>query len=175
MSLLGTRSAKACLERCEQGTMNGKKKNSRSKCLTVCHVNVRCLSAPTRLVDLEILCANNNMDILCLSETWLSPSHSSSTLKLNGFQPLFLRDRPCGSHGGVGIYERNSLSVTPPPLTPTINIECLCLCIHLTRHTKMNVIVGYRAYSSPGSTKAIFHSAGEPRPRSLKYTSLRFG
>ena len=129
--------------------MNGKKKNSRSKCLTVCHVNVRSLSAPTRLVDLEILCANNNVDILCLSETWLSPSHSSSTLKLNGFQPLFRRDRPCGSHGGVGIYVRNSLSVTPLPLPPAINIECLCLCIHLTRRTKMNVIVGYRAPSSP--------------------------
>ena len=129
--------------------MNGKKKNSRSKCLTLCHVNVRSLSAPTRLVDLEILCANNSVDILCLSETWLSPSHSSSTLKLHGFQPLFRRDRPCGSHGDVGIYVRNSLSVTPLPLPPAINIECLCLCIHLTRRTKMNVIVGYRAPSSP--------------------------
>ena len=55
----------------------------RSKCLTVCHVNVRSLSAPTRLVDLEILCANNSVDILCLSETWLSPSHSSSTRPWN--------------------------------------------------------------------------------------------
>ena len=39
--------------------------------------------------------------------------------------------------------------MTPLPLPPAINIECLCLCIHLTRRTKMNVIVGYRAPSSP--------------------------
>ena len=48
--------------------------------MNVCHVNVRSLLAATRLIDLDILCASYELDVLCLSETWLSTSLVPTTL-----------------------------------------------------------------------------------------------
>ena len=40
--------------------------------LNICRVNIRSLLAESRLIELESLCAAQNIDVLCLSETWLS-------------------------------------------------------------------------------------------------------
>ena len=48
---------------------------ARIKALRICHINVRSLLTQARLLDLEILTAAHDIDILCLTETWLSPSH----------------------------------------------------------------------------------------------------
>lgn len=121
-----------------------------SKLLRICHVNIRSISAPSRLLDLEILSASHHLDILCISETWLSSTKRSSDILLPGFQPPFRRDRPTSTGGGVAAYIKEGLSVTPILLPPHLNnsIECLCLKVHLTRRTKVNVVVTYRP---PGS------------------------
>ena len=64
----------------------------RPRFLKICHVNARSLLAPGRLIDLEILCANNSVDVLCVTETWLSPSRAqdgSLQVSIPGFQPPF--------------------------------------------------------------------------------------
>ena len=57
----------------------------KGKKLSICHVNVRSLLSQTRLLDLEILTGSHCIDILCLSETWLSPSRAplSSNIALS--------------------------------------------------------------------------------------------
>ena len=37
--------------------------------LRVCHGNVRSLCAATRLLNLELLCAAQDIDVLCVTET----------------------------------------------------------------------------------------------------------
>ena len=74
--------------------------------LKVCHVNVRSLCAATHLLDLELLCAAHDVDVLCVTETWLSNSSvkiNSSLINLLDFQPPFRRDRSDHRGGGVAV------------------------------------------------------------------------
>ena len=73
-------------------------------------MNARSLLADTRLVDLEILCVNNGVDVLCVTKTWLPEARvkiGSSRLHTPGFQDPVRCDRP-SSHrgGGVAVYVR---------------------------------------------------------------------
>lgn len=114
------------------------------KFLRVCHANVRSITAQSRLLDLEILTANKAIDVLCLTETWLTNKKHSNTISLPGFQIPFRKDRLGSAGGGVAVYVRNGLSaslILPPPST---NVECLCIMISLTSRTKLAVIVAYR-------------------------------
>lgn len=120
--------------------------------LRICQANVRSLSASSRLLELEILTANHNIDILCLTETWLSKSKPNNSVILPGFQPPFRRDRPNRPGGGVAIYVRNGLSATHMHLPSTFTSETLCLTVHHSKRKKMIVVVSYRP-PGPGADK----------------------
>ena len=112
-----------------------------SKALTICHVNARSLLADARMLDLELLCANQNLDILCVTETWLSPSHPS--VSLPGFQPMFRWDRSTGRRGGgVAIFVRTGIPVASLVFSP--ELEAVCVQLHLPRHGKLFVVAVYR-------------------------------
>ena len=117
--------------------------------LKVCHANVRSLASKPRLLDLEILSISHNIDVLCLSETWLSSSILSSSISLPGFQLPLRRDRPENKNGGVAVYVRNNLSVKLVSLPESLTIECLCINIQITQRTKLNIVVAYRSPSFP--------------------------
>jgi len=72
--------------------------------VVICHVNVRSLVAAGRIAELENFTAFNNVDILCITETWLKPKHLDSMLNLPGFQPIFRRDRLSAKGGGGSLY-----------------------------------------------------------------------
>ena len=95
------------------------------KKLSICHVNVRSLLAQTRLLELGILTASHSIDVLCLSETWLSADRAppSSNIMLPGFQLAARRDRAVGRGGGVAIYVRNGVAAAPLPLS--CSVECV--------------------------------------------------
>ncbi len=115
------------------------------KTLKMCHVNVRSLLAATRLLDLEILCANNDIDILCLTETWLSSSNAKpgcSNLNLPGFQPPIRCDRVHKRGGGVAVYVRRGLTATPVSF-PDI-LEAVCLKVLLPQRKFLHVVAIYR-------------------------------
>lgn len=118
------------------------------KTLRVCHINARSLSAPSRLLDFEILTANHSIDILCITETWLTAHKPSTQYLIPGFQPPFRRDRPTGPGGGVAVYVRSSLHTSPVQLPPSISIECLSLSIRLSKKTKLSIITAYRPPAS---------------------------
>ena len=69
----------------------------------VCHVDVRSLLAQTRMTDLEILVSLHNIDVLCVSETWMSHNRAptSASTHLPGFIVAARCDRPDRSGGGV--------------------------------------------------------------------------
>ena len=56
------------------------------KRLKICQVNVRSLLASSKLLDLELLCASADIDVLCVTETWLSSKVTSPQVSLPGFQ-----------------------------------------------------------------------------------------
>lgn len=82
----------------------------------ICHANVRSLvSDRSKLDDLKYIADANTIDVITLSETWLNNSVPDCVLTLPGFQPILRRDRQGGGGGGVAIYCRDSLAVTPRP------------------------------------------------------------
>ena len=81
------------------------------KRLKICQVNVRSLLASSKLLDLELLCASADIDVLCVTETWLSSKVTSPQVSLPGFQSPFRCDRPNSYRGGgLAVYVRLGLA-----------------------------------------------------------------
>ena len=112
----------------------------------MCHVNVRSLLAVTRAVDLEILCANHSVDVLCVSETWLNSSRvrpGDSRVNLAGFHAPVRHDRPSGRPGGgVAIYVRHGLCAVPVRLDD--NLEAACVELRINSRKKLRIVTVYR-------------------------------
>ena len=129
------------------------------KSFSVCQVNFRSVCATSRLLDLEILTITHSIDVLCLTETWLTKTKLSSCISLPGYQLPFRRDRCGAPGGGVAIYVRTGIAAKVISLPTNINIEVLCLQIMISCKIKLNVIVAYRP---PGSgADAFFNQLDE--------------
>ena len=115
--------------------------------LRICHVNVRSLRAESRLFDLELMSASNNIDVLCVSETWLQPTHPSSVI-VPGFQPPVRTDRVHGRGGGVAIYVRDGLTAMPVSCSSSSAFECASVSVFFSRRSAVTVITAYRPPSS---------------------------
>ena len=116
--------------------------------VVLCHVNVRSLMAPGRLTDLQMLSSFNNIDILCITETWLKPNHLNSSILIPGFQPPLRKDRLSSRGGGVAIYLRNGLTAKLLPL-PLPRLECLSVQLHFPKRKKLTLHVVYRPPNLP--------------------------
>ena len=116
--------------------------------LRICHVNVRSLRAESRLFDLELMSASNNIDVLCVSETWLQPTHPSSSVIVPGFQPPVRTDRVHGRGGGVAIYVRDGLTAMPVSCSSSSAFECASVSVFFSRRTAVTVTTAYRPPSS---------------------------
>ena len=111
--------------------------------VVIAHLNTRSIVADGRQPEIASLLSVNNIDILCLSETWLKPQHMNYTLFIPGYQPLIRRDRPAGRGGGVAVYLRDGLTFSVLPVVPP-DIECLVLQVRLPRRKLVTVITCYR-------------------------------
>ncbi len=111
--------------------------------VVICHLNVRSLVATGRLAEVQSLTLINDVDILCLTETWLKSKHMNSTLLIKGYQPPVRLDRQEGRGGGVAIYLREGLACKQLPVVPS-GIECVAVSIHLPRRKKLTIIAAYR-------------------------------
>ena len=104
------------------------------KSLRICHVNVRSILSTGRLLELEVLCYVNDVDVLCVTETWLSPQRikeGASLLNIPGYLPPFRCDRMHKRGGGVAVFVRRGLHVSPMPLSP--GLEALGIVLHLPK------------------------------------------
>ena len=109
--------------------------------LRICHVNVRSLRAQSRLFDLELMTASRQIDVLCVSETWLRPCHRSSSVRLPGFQ-LWERTA-CGRGGGVAVYVHDGLTAVPVKCASSFTFECVSVAVYLSRHSSVTVLTAY--------------------------------
>ena len=102
--------------------------------------------ADIRLLDLEILAASNAIDVLCVSETWLSDTRAkpgSPCVNLPGFQTPFRCGRigNCWG-GGVAIYVHTGLHATRISLSGSL--EAVCVRLNLARRRCADVVAVYR-------------------------------
>lgn len=115
--------------------------------LRVCHVNVRSLCAATRLLDLELLCATEDIDVLCVTETWLSSSSAAALLNLPGFQPPVRCDRSNLRGGGVAVYVRCGLPAVQVDFHS--QLEAVCIQLRLPRRRTVYIVTVYRPPRGP--------------------------
>ena len=111
--------------------------------VVICHVNTRSLVADGRLLHVSSLVSFSNVDILCVSETWLKSKHLSSTLLLPGYQPPICRDRPVARGGGVALYVRDGLAFKIHRGVPA-DLECLVVEVKLPHRKKLTIVTCYR-------------------------------
>ena len=69
------------------------------------HINARSLLA--NIVEVKLLVSERNIDILCVSETWLLPHTPDSHIYINGYN-VFRCDK--GHEGGACIYVKDNLT-----------------------------------------------------------------
>ena len=90
-----------------------------NKSLNLCHINIQSLYLvsekinPSRKInEIESLIMHDlEMDLVCLSETWLKPHIIDSDVKIEGYD-IERKDRIGVGSGGVGMYITNSLPYT---------------------------------------------------------------
>ena len=133
----------------------GPKKSSKSQPLKVCHWNLNSILSENcfKVSLLKSFNALHNYDFICLSETFLSPSVSSTLDSVNiddGYN-IIRSDRPSGSkRGGVCCYLKESLLIRILKITPMIE----CLVLEMLYNNKI-VIVSI-IYRSPSKSSQEF-------------------
>jgi hypothetical protein len=133
---------------------------SSSPSLNFSHLNVRSASSITHDLNkpaaLQDFIINRNINVLALSETWLSTDTCSSTL--NSLTPVNFTlthlPRPVKTGGGLAFIYHSSLKVSNLPCPTFTSFECQSICITLpsTSLTILNI------YRPPSSSKTAFLS-----------------
>ena len=101
-----------------------------------------------KLDDLKLLCLSHSPDIICITETWLSPVILNSEIKFHGYTLLRL-DR---DHHGGGVAMMISSSLSPSLVSlPSNSTELLLSSI---THHKHRLFIG-TFYCPPSSNTAI--------------------
>lgn len=117
----------------------------RVKQLNICQVNARSLLASGRLTDLEILCSSNDIDVLCITETWLSSDRvkeGAHLINIPGFLAPFRCDRAHRRGGGVAVYVREGLNAAPVRLEG--QLEAVCIELYLSKQKRIVLLTVYR-------------------------------
>ena len=73
--------------------------------LSLVHYNVQSLLPKIDIIETEL----TTYDLLCFTETWLSPNVLDNDVLLTGFKALIRYDRPNDAHGGVAVYIKETL------------------------------------------------------------------
>ena len=73
--------------------------------IAICHANIRSMRSRTKFDEISLTANTNKLDIVTLSETWLTPDIDDSCVNITGFQPIVRKDR-VGHAGGCGACSR---------------------------------------------------------------------
>ena len=115
------------------------------KSLNICRLNARSINAKSRLFQLDLLAASNNMDVLCVPESWLNGKHPSTTVRIRGFDLPLRCDRSNGRGGGVAVYVRQGLCCTPIGCPSSLNFQCVVVSVtQRYRSSPLTIITSYR-------------------------------
>ena len=112
------------------------------------HLNVRSLT--NKLYEVIMLLRNHELDIHCLSDTFLTAQVLDKFLSFPGYN-LIMRDREGRLGGGVAIIHRTEITAKPLAMPNSNPLETLGVCdLGGGRHITVGVI--YRPPSCPVST-----------------------
>ncbi len=120
--------------------------------IRICQANVQSLMAlpqgapknsnlrPPKLLELEMLTKSKEIDVLCLSESWLTDNHSDENIIISGLPQVFRRDR--GSRGGgVTIYANNRVVINRLQHIEPTESEIICLDIHMANSPNKHILL----------------------------------
>ena len=100
--------------------------------------------------ELVFLCCSNKIDIICLSETFLSSCVPDSSLSIPGYHSPIRADRASESGGGLLIYVSSKLSVKQFPSNEfSSHIQTLHVRISSSFCSAFDLVSVYRPPSSP--------------------------
>ena len=122
-------------------------KIDRNGLLTVAHINIRSLRNKVEQVDR--LLRTTGIDILAVSETWLTDKDAQNVLEINGYV-LFRKDG-VGQGSGLVLYIKEALNPVQNTdlenATQMANFEKLCATVRTVGCT-VNVTAFYRNFHS---------------------------
>lgn len=80
-------------------------------CLNVCHMNVQSLCARqlSKFNEFKHCFASSNVDIICVSETWLNESIEDNLIAVDGYRVLRNDRKYSRGGGGICIYHKLDL------------------------------------------------------------------
>ena len=110
--------------------------------LNVSHVNINSITAPNRLDELQQFVNNNNIHILCVTETNLDENVGPSLYTLQSFTPQFTKHRT-RQGGGVAIFTRNNLACTRLCELELDGVEWIWMKLRTKRHTTIISCIYY--------------------------------
>ena len=104
------------------------------------NVNARSLSNKTN--ELEVICRDLNIDIICVTESWLT--EDNDTIHFAGYHPPFRNDRQGRQGGGVLCLVNENIRVKHWENLTEDNLETLWMTLHLPRlpRSVSNIILG---------------------------------
>lgn len=78
--------------------------------LNLCHINIQSLCARqmTKFNELKLCVVDSKIDILCLTETWLTDNINDNVIAIDGYK-LIRNDRKYSRGGGICVYFRNDI------------------------------------------------------------------
>jgi len=104
---------------------------SLSKGFKIGHLNIQSLR--NKVDHIRILLDDNNIDMLCVAETWLKSNVSNGEVHIGGYN-MIRTDRPDGvNHGGILCYIKEGIVFTEKSdlQPPTCNVEAIWMELKL--------------------------------------------
>ncbi len=120
--------------------------------IKLCQANVQSLMAlpqgtprnanirPPKLLEMEIICNTESVDICCISESWLTNNFSDDDIAIAGLPQIFRRDRGARG-GGVVVYASNRVVVKRKHEIEPADSEIICLDVHVANSTNKHILL----------------------------------
>lgn len=79
--------------------------------LNICHINIQsiCARQMSKFNELKLCISDSKLDIVCLTESWLSDSVDDELIAIDGYK-LIRNDRQYSRGGGICVYYRNGIT-----------------------------------------------------------------
>jgi hypothetical protein len=120
--------------------------------LNIAHIN--CRSLLPKLDEISYIMNSANVNVLCLTETWLDDTVCDSDIFIDGYT-LFRNDRG-GRGGGVAIYVQNNVKFLDRSITLQNEIEAVFVEVE-TQSNDPNILLSC-IYRPPNSSPEIYDS-----------------
>lgn len=130
--------------------MTNKQQTDETDRYSILHQNVQCIR--NKLTQLNLLMANLQTDILCVTEHWLREEELAS-INVTGYVKANFFCRSRYSHGGVGIFIRNGIQFKKLRTNSSEkHFECVAVQCSLGNENFVIVVI----YRSPSSAIEFF-------------------